>query len=118
LKLRPQPLKQGYPVARSVLAGRVDGLPTPISVVVVEGEPDFLTWATRYSDGDADAPIVFGVVCGAWSGELAARIPDGARVVVRTHQDPSGERYAAEIARTLLGRCRVVRPRAREQKAA
>jgi hypothetical protein len=80
---------------------------TPI--VVVEGEPDFLTWATRYSDGCADVPVVLGVVAGAWSEAIASRIPPGARVLVRTHDDVAGEHYAEAIFRTLAGRCSVHR---------
>jgi hypothetical protein len=78
-------------------------------VVVVEGEPDFLTWATRFSDASPNVPAVLGVVAGAWSDEIAARIPSGARVIVRTHRDAAGERYAEAIKRTLWDRCAVLR---------
>ena len=81
--------------------------PRRLRVVVVEGEPDFLTWASRYSDADEDAPAVLGVLSGSWSPELAARIPDGAELVIRTDLDDAGDRYAEEIASPLRGRCEV-----------
>jgi len=87
--------------ARLVLARRLADLPSPVRIVVVEGEPDYLTWATRFSDADEDAPVVIGVVSGAWTPEIAARIPDDSRVAVWTHHDPAGDRYAADIAGTL-----------------
>lgn len=99
------------PVTRAVLAGARDGLPCPLRIVVVEGEPDFLTWATRFSDADVDAPLVLGVLSGAWTRELANRIPDGAVIAIRTHHDEAGERYATEIARSLSGRCQLFRAR-------
>jgi hypothetical protein len=76
----------------------------PLDVVITEGEPDFLTWASRVSDADETPPVILGVVAGSWCDAIAARIPDGARVIVRTHQDPTGERYAAEVRESLAGR--------------
>ena len=52
-------------------------------LVVAEGEPDFLTLATWWSDRDTTAPAVLGVVAGSWradSAELAEKVPDGCRV--------------------------------------
>lgn len=100
------------PFARAMLAGNLEGLPMPLRIVVVEGEPDFLTWATRFSDADESAPVVLGVLSGSWTSELASRIPDGARIVIRTHADAAGLRYATQVARTLSGRCSVLRPTA------
>jgi hypothetical protein len=79
--------------------------------VIAEGEPDFLTWATRWSDAAASVPIVLGVFAGAWSDDLAGRIPPGARVIVRTHHDPAGDAYAEAIRQSLEGRARVLRSR-------
>lgn len=80
-------------------------------VVIVEGAPDYLSWATRYAHLDSfdDLPAVLGVISGSWSPEVAARIPDGARVTVRTHHDDAGHKYAAAIADTLADRCTVMR---------
>lgn len=76
----------------------------PLDVLITEGEPDFLTWATQTSDANEAPPAVLGIVAGAWCEAIAARIPDGSRVIIRTHQDPSGDRYAAEIRASLAGR--------------
>ncbi len=80
------------------------------TVILAEGVPDFLTWATR-SHETGGAPAVLGILPGSWTDEVAARIPDGARVLVRTHDDAAGEGYADKIVATLVGRCRVFRPR-------
>ncbi|MGD0680045.1 MAG: hypothetical protein ABSC94_32070 [Polyangiaceae bacterium] len=83
----------------------------PSAVVIAEGEPDFLTWATRWSDAAESVPIVLGVFAGAWSDAVAERIPPRARVVVRTHHDPAGEAYAEAIGQSLEGRASVLRSR-------
>lgn len=88
----------------------------PRRVLIVEGEPDFLTRATKRTEGGVVARI--GVGAGWWTAAHAARVPDGATVIVRTHRDPAGDHYAAEVARTLAGRCTIVRPTARVQGAA
>jgi hypothetical protein len=75
-------------------------------VVITEGEPDFLTWATR---GEIPRNLaVLGVGgSGQWTEALADRIPDDAIVIIRTDPDDAGDAYAAEIVATLRGRCRV-----------
>jgi hypothetical protein len=75
---------------------------TPLRVICLEGEPDFLTWATRAPD---DA--VIGLMSGGWSSEFAKKIPDQAEVVIRTHQDDAGQAYAKQITDTVGERCRV-----------
>lgn len=70
----------------------------PRRVVVVEGEPDFITVATRTDD------VVFGILSGAWTEAHAARVPLGSTVVIRTHCDKAGDKYAANLAKTLSGR--------------
>jgi hypothetical protein len=35
-------------------------------------------------------PAIFGITSGSWSDELAARIPSGTRIIVRTHHDQAG----------------------------
>lgn len=90
--------------ARRMLAGHLAMLPSPLRIVIAEGEPDYLTWATRFSDADEHAPVVLGVVAGAWTSEIAGRIPDGSRVAIWTHCDLAGDGYAAKIAETLGAR--------------
>lgn len=74
-------------------------------VTVVEGGADFLTLATL-----TDAPVI-GVFAGSWTAELAARVPNGAQVLLATHADRVGEGYARQVAATLLRRCEVARLR-------
>lgn len=68
---------------------------------VVEGLPDFLTAASQWSDADEDAPAVLGIVSGSWTPELAARLPNGCRVVLALHPDTAGEQYVRRIHETL-----------------
>jgi hypothetical protein len=81
----------------------------PAQLVIAEGVPDFLTWATRWSDADEDAPAVLGVIAGSWTDELAGRISSGLCVVVRTHRDEAGAKYADRICASLAARCSVYR---------
>ena len=82
----------------------------PLRWVVAEGEPDFLTWATRWVDYNMDAPAVLGVVSGSWTQGIADRIPTGSELVIRTHLDTAGHAYAKKIKDTLAGRCKLLRP--------
>jgi len=76
----------------------------PCRVVVCEGEPDWMTWSLR-----APWHPVFGVLSGSWSPAFAQRIPYGSEVIVRTHHDDAGDRYAAEVIKTTRDRAVVRR---------
>lgn len=78
-----------------------------VELLVVEGEPDYLTWASR---PDQSALAVVGMGSGWWTKAHAARVPARSRVIVRTHQDAAGDKYAEEVARSLVRRCDVARP--------
>ena len=81
-------------------------------VVIVEGEPNLWAYATRtgrVANGETFA--AFGVEAGSWTAAHAARIPDGARVLVATDDDNTGDGYAATVNATLRGRCKVRRER-------
>jgi hypothetical protein len=80
-----------------------------LEIVLVEGEPDFLVWATQFGDSDEYAPAVMAVVAGSWTYEISRRIPTGSVVIVRTHNDQAGERYAQKIYATVGGHCEVLR---------
>ena len=102
------------PLARLLLAGARcgDGEPAVETVrrcglVVCEGVPDFLTWATRWGDAADSAPAVIGIISGSWLAEIAADIPDGASVCLRAHADDTGAKYMRAVARTLESRCSV-----------
>lgn len=102
------------PLARLLLTGAACGngeasaeVVRRNDLVVTEGVPDFLSWATRWGDAAEGAPAVLGIVSGSWSEEIAARVPDGTQVVVRQHADKGGAQYTARVVETLAGRCPV-----------
>lgn len=72
-------------------------------VVITEGEMDFLTWSTEPLDAE---PTVLGIVQGSWTADAAARIPDGATVLIATDLDADGDKYAATVTASLTGRAR------------
>lgn len=74
-------------------------------LVIVEGVPDFLTWATRWGDAGETAPAVAGLIAGSWTAEIAARVPAGTKVSLRAHADEPGAKYMRHVAQTLAGRC-------------
>jgi len=76
------------------------------TILICEGVPDFLTNATHYGESES-VPAVLGVLSGSWSQEVAARIPSGCRVIIRTHNDSAGQKYCREIAESLCNRCHV-----------
>ncbi len=94
--------------ARALLEGREGDR---VDALVTEGEVDFLTWATRPG---MDSWAIFGLWQGAWTDEIADRIPDLSRVVVRTDPDDTGDDYARRVAESLERRCEVLRARPSE----
>ena len=104
----------GFKASGLVLANRravamLRGEASPSRVVIVEGEPDTLA-RTIASPGE----VVIGILSGSWHDGFAQRIPYGAEVVVRTHLDPAGERYARDVIESVKGRARVRRLQATE----
>ena len=77
----------------------------PVELWIVEGELDFLSYATAVGDADT-APLVVGVGSGSWDEHFAARLPlrrqAGVHVVIATHDDKDGDRYEQTIVRTLI----------------
>lgn len=109
---------QGYQVVgtlladslgRELLAGRADEQVREVGICILEGEPHFLSWATKLGDAADKAPAFLGLFQGSWTPEIASRIPDGTRIAVRTHDDPKGHAYANQIAATLADRCELIR---------
>ena len=72
-------------------------------MIVCEGEPDFLTWATRFGDY-VGRPAVVGIWQGAWRQAHADRLPDGTQLVVLTDDDPGGRKLAEGVAETAGSR--------------
>ena len=85
--------------ALSFLTGRG----APGSLIIAEGEPDFIAACQRW-----DRPTL-GIYSGSWTPELAEKIPAGTPVAVYTDHDTAGDQYAKTIADSLKGRCRVIR---------
>tara|TARA_R110002012_G_scaffold37150_1_gene104379 strand:+ start:380 stop:1381 length:1002 start_codon:yes stop_codon:yes gene_type:complete len=81
----------------------LQGKYSPLRVLFVEGEPDFLTWATRTNHA------VIGVGSGMWTEEHAKSIGPQTSVYIRTHHDPAGEKYADNIKATLSKEHRIFR---------
>jgi len=94
------------PVALSLLRSDPDPLWNG-SVLMVEGCPDFLTWAIKR--WPEKRPAVFGVWSGSWAADLAERIPSGTTVTIGTDANGAGDAYALAIQRSLYPRCRCKR---------
>ena len=93
---------------RSILkSGLPDWWEGRLELVVAEGLPDFLLWASRFSDSREYAPAVIGVISGSWTRELESRIPDATRIALRFHRDEAGRKYASQVSRELRARCEV-----------
>lgn len=76
------------------------GTYVPGRVLVVEGEPDFLTAATM----PTRHPYArIGITSGSWSSAFADRVPTTTRVFIGTHDDLAGEKYATTIGESLSG---------------
>jgi len=104
----------GLVYANDVAARMLAGLPSlkpGAALAIAEGGPDFLATCAEVAGFDDLAPwAVIGIPgSGSWSSELAARIPDGLRVVVATDHDEAGNDYAREVTRDLAARCDVRR---------
>ncbi len=77
-------------------------------VVVTEGGMDFLTWSTQAAT-EGRCRAVLGLFSGSWCEDIAKRVPDGSQVIVRTHHDKAGIKYAAQVNKSLAHRCEVFR---------
>jgi hypothetical protein len=106
-------------LGRRLLEGDRDAaeLVAGAGLVVAEGEPDFLTWATRQGDAAEVVPAVLGLVAGSWTPELAARVPAGTKIALRTHRDAAGDRYADQVLATVP-HCKVYRVKGNANAAA
>lgn len=86
------------------LAERESLVGSKCTIVIAEGEPDFLTFATHFSEADERVPATIGGFSGAWS--VLARAPVGSHLRVQVHDDDSGLSYANEIVHAVLKRWR------------
>jgi CHC2-type zinc finger protein len=101
-------LAMACPFARQLLAERAWPAWWPSDaarpIVVAEGEMDFLTLATEWSDSGDLCPATLGGTAGSWS--LLEQVPSGSTLLIRTHADEAGAKYASEILSTVLSRWR------------
>jgi hypothetical protein len=109
-RLPPTSFKaQGLVLANKQAVLMLRGQLNPEKVVIVEGEPDWLTWSSRRPPDKESPYAVIGVISGAWSQQISDRFPDGCNVILRTHGDQAGDRYATQVAETIKGRCKLWR---------
>lgn len=98
----------GLVMADALAVALLSGTAQPRRLVVVEGEPDWLTWATRRHRVPT---AVIGIVSGGWTAAHARKVLAGTEVIIRTDHDAAGEKYARDVERTLGFRCFVSRSR-------
>lgn len=91
-------------LANKLAIGWLRGERRPGSLVVTEGEPDTLARSIA-SPGE----FVVGVMSGSWHDGFAKRVPYGCEVIIRTHLDNAGERYADAVAKSVEARAIVRR---------
>jgi len=92
---------QGLVLANQNAVGLLEAKTKPSRVVIVEGEPDHVTMATRCTTDDA----IIGIGSGFWTDEHAKRIPNKMPVLIMTHTDEAGDKYAQAVAKSLNNRC-------------
>lgn len=91
-------------LARELLAGRRPARWTDI-LLVMSDVVDFVRRVTPRSD---EFHATFAAICvpvGLWTEELAARVPEGTTVALRTRLDLVGAGLGFELERTLAPRC-------------
>lgn len=103
----------GLVIANRNAVKMLRGATMPRMVVICEGEPDALVRSIVNPD-----LAVIGLISGSWSAEFAARVPFGCEVVIRTHRDGAGKKYAQHVIETLNGRARLRELTAPDDEAA
>lgn len=89
--------QSGLVLANRPAVAMLRGAACPLRLWIVEGEPDFLSAATEFGIFDA----VIGIGSGSWTDEFARRVPIGTKVMVATHADAAGDRYADQVIASL-----------------
>lgn len=73
-------------------------------IIVCEGEPDALVRMVTNPN-----ECVIGIISGSWHDGFTERVPYGSQVVLLTHLDDAGDRYADEIQKAVESRAIVER---------
>lgn len=76
---------------------------------IAEGEPDFLALCSAIGQSNRPQRPVAGIFSGSWTAAWSRRLPPGGSVVIATHDDLQGRRYAEEIQASVHGHARVRR---------
>lgn len=83
------------PTALAMLRGEAK----PKALVVTEGVPAHLAWASHHGD-----VACIGIAAGAWTADFARRVPRETVVILDTDCDETGLKYARQVAETFPGR--------------
>jgi hypothetical protein len=79
------------------LKGYAPGQPFPSVLWIVEGEPDWLAASLAVPGGHG----VLGIGSGGWTKETAEKCCAVSVVMIATHADDAGDRYAGEVLKTV-----------------
>ena len=90
--------------ARALLRGEGDWLGY---LLIVEGAPDFLC-ASLYFGEEANTAVI-GILSGSWTDAFAKQLPKHISVLIATHFDDAGEKYAQKIRATLAAGTHITR---------
>lgn len=80
------------------------GESSPSSIVICEGEPDWLVRSITFP-----SEVIVGIGSGSWTPEFASRVPYGSEVTILTHIDQAGDKYADAIEASVRDRAQVYR---------
>jgi hypothetical protein len=78
------------------------------TLLIVEGAPDFLSSSSYFGDANEDT-IVIGVLPGSWTPAFSNALSPAMHIIVATHEDQAGERYAKTIEQTLTPGTQITR---------
>lgn len=95
-------------MARLILAsgGKPEWWPNdkPLTIVIAEGEPDFMHWATVASEAAEYPHATYGLLgTSTWKvvNELVSHWPASSVIIIRTHDDKAGDDCAKNIVTCL-----------------
>lgn len=78
----------------------LDGSSEITRLIIAEGAPDYLTASLTFGELNTETAVM-GVISGSWTPSMASQVPTPVEVIIATHEDQAGERFARAIAETL-----------------